>query len=118
MESRIAILIGNKDRPTELSLLLQGLRTQTYQNFDIFILDDCSGTPITNYYFINYLLQRLKIEGHMIRLKRNNFSNGVSKMRQQMIDWALKEAFDSAAEFTANVSEKAEIGNAAYKGRK
>ena len=45
----IAILINVRDRPTELVLLLQSLRTQSYQDFDIFILDDQSGTQLINY---------------------------------------------------------------------
>ena len=42
MDYKIAVLINNRDRPTELALLLQSLRTQTHKEFDIFILDDCS----------------------------------------------------------------------------
>ena len=35
---KIDIMISTKDRPTELALLLQSLRSQTFQNFDIFIM--------------------------------------------------------------------------------
>lgn len=82
----IAIMIAYKDRPTELFGLLQSLRTQTYQNFHIFIRDDCSGTPITNYHFINCILTRLKIENHKIFIKRNEFTYGVSRNRQALVD--------------------------------
>ena len=85
-----AVLINVRDRPTELALLLQSLRTQTYQNFDIYILDDCSGTPLTNYHFFNCVINRLKLENHKIFLKRTDFIYGVSRARQEIVDWALK----------------------------
>ena len=88
--SETAILINVKDRPSEIALLLQSLRTQTYKDFDIFILDDCSGTPLTNYHFFNCVLNRLKLENHNVFLKRTDFTHGVSKARQAIVDWALE----------------------------
>lgn len=88
MPSNTAILINVKDRPTELALLLQSLRTQTYKNFDVFILDDCSGTPLNTYHFFNCVLNRLKNENHKVFIKRTDFSEGVSKARQKIVDWA------------------------------
>ena len=61
---QIVIHICTKDRPTEVALLLQSLRTQTFQDFNILILDDGSGVPITNYYFVQYMIQRLKLRGN------------------------------------------------------
>lgn len=87
---RIAILIGTRDRPTELFGLLQSLRTQTYQTFDILVVDDCSGTPMQDYQFINSIVGRLLIEGHNVKMVRNGISNGVSRMRQQCVDFALQ----------------------------
>ena len=87
MSENLAILINVKDRPTEISLLLQSLRTQTYQNFSIFILDDCSGTHLTNYHFFNCVVNRLKQENHKVFIKRTDFSEGVSKARQKIVDW-------------------------------
>ena len=62
MNERIAIHITSLNRATEVALLLESLRHQTYQNFNIYILDDGSNVPLTNFYFINYLTQRLKLE--------------------------------------------------------
>ena len=83
-----AILINVKDRPTELTMLLQSLRTQTYKDFDIFILDDCSGTPLNTYHFFNCITNRLVQENHKVFVKRTGFTHGVSKARQKIVDWA------------------------------
>jgi len=88
MENNLAILISVKDRPTELALLLQTLRTQTFQKYDVMILDDCSGSPLTNYHFFNCIINRLKQEDHKVFIKRTDFSEGVSKARQKIVDWA------------------------------
>ena len=87
---KLAIMIACKDRPTELALLLQSLRTQTFQDFDIFIADDQSGTPFYNYHFFNCLLTRLRQEGHIVYLIRTEFPHGVSKIRQRLVDEVLK----------------------------
>lgn len=88
--NNILIHICNKDRPTELALLLESLRHQTYKKFNIVILDDGSRTPITNYYFIQYYVQRMGIEGNEITILRNDMPSGVSKARQHLVDWTLK----------------------------
>jgi len=84
----LAILINNKDRPTELALLLQSLRTQTFKDFDIFILDDCSGTPLNAYYFLNALITKITLEGHIVKIERTEFPHGVSRARQRIADMA------------------------------
>jgi len=89
---RVAVLIGTKNRATEVALLLQSLRTQTYQDFDIFILDDQSEIPLDRFYFIHNLYNRMRAEGHKIYTKQNQFSNGVSRMRNQMVKWACEKA--------------------------
>jgi glycosyltransferase involved in cell wall biosynthesis len=86
----LLITIATRDRPTELYGLLNSLRKQTYQNFDILIIDDASGNPIQNYYFIPYTIQRLRNEGHNVILIRNDFSKGVSGVRQQCVEEGLK----------------------------
>jgi len=87
------ILINVRDRPTEIALLLQSLRTQSYQDFDIFILDDMSGTPLNNYHFFNCIVTRLRLEGHKVLIKRTDFVHGVSRARQAIVDWAIKENY-------------------------
>ncbi|MEK6878491.1 MAG: glycosyltransferase, partial [Nanoarchaeota archaeon] len=82
---RISIHITSRDRLTEILLLLQSLRTQTYQEFDIFILDDASGTPYQIDHKFNCLIVLLKQEGHYIKVIRNNQSNGVCYARNLLI---------------------------------
>ena len=62
MENRITLHIATKDRHSEVFGLLQSLRTQTIQNFDIILLDDCSGTPLTYAHFLSSLISRMKLE--------------------------------------------------------
>ena len=88
--NNIAVHICTKDRPTEVALLLQSLRTQTCQNFNCVILDDGSGTPIINHYFVNYMIERMKQEGHKIVVIRNDAPSGVSSARQQLVDYTMK----------------------------
>jgi glycosyltransferase involved in cell wall biosynthesis len=87
---KVEILIQSKDRPTELYGLLQSLRTQTYQNYNIWILDDASGIPVQQHHFINCIVNRMKCEGHRVGLIRNNQSKGISSARQQMVDHVMK----------------------------
>ena len=86
MEDRITIHICSKDRHTELALVLQSLRTQTYQNWDLVIMDDASGVPIINAYFITAMISRLKLENHKVKLLRNNASFGCCYARNKCIE--------------------------------
>ena len=90
MIKRIIVQIASKDRASEVGFLLQSLRTQTFQDFNIVMLDDFSQVPLTQFYFIQYLIQRLKIEGHNVKVIRNEVCAGVSGARQQLVDWSLK----------------------------
>lgn len=92
--NKLCIHIATRDRPTELALLLQSLRTQTYQNFDIIIVDDQSGTPLFSYHFMNCLLARMRLEGHTVFTVRTEFPHGVSKARQRCIDETIKKGYD------------------------
>lgn len=89
----IAILVNTKDRPTEVALLLQSLITQTEQNFDVFILDDCSGTLLQNYHFFNCLVNRIKETDHRVFIKRTEFSEGVTKARHKIVEWVRSTPF-------------------------
>jgi len=88
--NNILIQIASRDRPTEVALLLQSLRTQTYKQFNVIILDDGSKTPLANFYFIQYLIQRMTFEGNEVVIIRNDIPSGVSKARQFLVDWTLK----------------------------
>ena len=83
---RTTIHVTSKDRHSELALLIQSLRTQTNKDWDIMILDDASGTPVTACHFLMSLLNRIKLEGHCVQLIRNEMSYGVCRARQLLID--------------------------------
>ncbi len=82
----ICIMITSKDRHSEVALLLESLRHQTYNKFNILILDDNSGTPLSSCGFFNSLVNCMKLDGHKIRQVRNNLSYGVCFARNQLID--------------------------------
>ena len=84
--NRVTIHVATKDRHSEVALLLQSLRTQTYTHWDIMILDDASGTPLKTHNPTMALLQRIKFEGHKVKMLRNDFSNGVCGARNKLID--------------------------------
>jgi glycosyltransferase involved in cell wall biosynthesis len=95
-KNRVTIHISSKDRHTELALLLESLRHQSFQDFDVIILDDASGAPIGSSYFIQYYLNRLKLEGHKVKLLRNNVSFGCCAARNKLID---EDSFDNEYTF-------------------
>ena len=81
---KVLVCCTTKDRHSELALLLQGLRTQTHKEWDLFLLDE-SQTPVQNCQFIIPLLNRIKLEGHAVKLVRNFPSLGVCNARNLMI---------------------------------
>ena len=82
---RITIMVATKDRHSELALLMQSLRTQTHDKWDLVIGDE-SQTPITTCQFIMTLIARLRHEGHGVEIIRNNVSQGVCYIRNTLID--------------------------------
>lgn len=88
-----AVLINVRDRPSEVALLLSSLYNQTYKDFDVYILDDASGTPLNNYHFFNCVVALFVMNGFKIYMDRNSFGLGVSKARQKIVDWARKKDY-------------------------
>jgi glycosyltransferase involved in cell wall biosynthesis len=86
MNDRVTIHVATRDRATEVSLLLQALRGQAYDKWDLIILDDQSGTPLQQFHFFNALVSRIKLEGHKVKLLRNDISTGVCGARNKLID--------------------------------
>lgn len=83
---RISIHIPTRNRAGELATLLQALRTQDYQDFDVLILDDRSNTPIQNHNIIVSQVNRLKLEGHVVKIFRNDIPGNVCDMRNKLIE--------------------------------
>ena len=88
---KIDVMIVTKDRPTEVALLLQSLRTQTHKNFDVYIMDDRSGTPMMSYHFLVTLINQMKLEGNKIIYWRNEIPYGVQRLRRITADRILVE---------------------------
>lgn len=89
MVNNILIQIATKDRASEVAFLLQSLRTQTEQNFDIVILSDGCNRDLQSFYFIQYMVHRLKLEGHEVYIIRNETPSGVSRARQTLVDFGM-----------------------------
>lgn len=83
---RITIHVATKDRHSEVALLVQSLREQTFQDWDLIVLDDASGKPLQNCYFFMALVNRLQLEGHGVKLYRENISKGVCYARNKLIE--------------------------------
>lgn len=83
---RITIHVTTRDRHSETALLLEALRGQTCQDWDLLLLDDASGTPVSSCYFLMSLVQRLQLEGHFVKIFRQEFSRGVCHARNKLIE--------------------------------
>lgn len=92
---RIAIQIITKDRPSELTMLLQSLLWQTYLKFDVFIYDDASGTNPQNFHFFQSACQALRCKGVNVDVVMNPKSRGISAARQAIVDYCLKNTNDA-----------------------
>ena len=82
---RITVQICCRDRHTEIALLMQSLRTQTFQDWDLLILDEC-GMPIVTNYFCMSMINRLKLENHCVNVYKNDLSLGVCQARNKAIE--------------------------------
>jgi len=81
---RISIHVTTKDRYGELAVLLQSLRTQTYKDWDLVLLDE-SSIPVTSSELVMKLIARIKLENHYVNLIRNELSLGVCNARNELI---------------------------------
>ena len=68
--NRIGIQIITRNRPEYLSTLLTSLRTQTIQEFDLFIVDN-SDSPVSDNHQVKSLLERMSWEGHRVKYIRH-----------------------------------------------
>jgi GT2 family glycosyltransferase len=90
MTERVEISICTKDRASELYALLVSLRTQTYREWDLVIVDSSQPYPLVNAYkFIGDIITRIKTEGHAVKYIVDVPPMGVCKARNR----AVKEGF-------------------------
>ena|SRR3990167_66420 len=85
MNQRISIHIATRDRSTELALLLSSLRVQTYQDFDVVIVDGSQPNSIFSVHFVNLIINQLKMEGHGVYMRSINIP-GVCYARQSCLE--------------------------------
>lgn len=69
---RIEIGIPTRNRPACLAMVLQALRTQTYQNWDLTLVDDNDDPLIPQQLIIQKLLWLLDMDGHRCRVIRGH----------------------------------------------
>ena len=83
---RVSLHIATRDRTSELALLLQSLREQTFQDWDLVIVDGSKPKPFWEYCkFLNDLVTRIKCEGHGVQLLRDD-GIGVCQARNKMLE--------------------------------
>jgi len=83
---KIDIMICTKDRPSEIGLLLQSLRSQTHQDWDLYICDDRSGAPLVSHHFIRCLISLIKQDHRVFITREEQTRFGVTKLRQKLVD--------------------------------
>ena len=71
---RISIHILTRDRFNELALLLQSLRSQTYQDFDVILVDQSKPAPIFSNHFLMSIINRMKLENHCFKIEIDNIT--------------------------------------------
>ncbi len=81
---RITIHVATRNRHTELALLIQSLRTQTYTAWDIVIIDE-SKLMITASHVLTHLINRIKLENHCVKIYHNPSPSGVCDARNLAI---------------------------------
>jgi len=84
INKRISIHIAIKERASEPALLIQSLRTQTYQDWDLVILDGNKIPLATNHFFIS-LINRVKLERHGVNIIKDDLNKGVCYARNKII---------------------------------
>lgn len=85
MTQRISIHVATRDRHSEFACLLTSLRMQSFQDWDLVIVDE-SETPLTNHAPSSFMLNRLRFEYHKINYMRNTMRSGVCNARNICID--------------------------------
>ena len=83
MSKKLLITLYTFDRPNYVAMNLMGLRNQTFQDFDVMIVDDCSPAIIAENPLVSNVCERLKDEGHMIYHLRTKQNAGICAARKE-----------------------------------
>jgi glycosyltransferase involved in cell wall biosynthesis len=82
---RVSIHICTKNRAGELYGLLVSLLYQVHNEWDL-ILVDSSNPAVTEWKFIRDVLMRMKLDGHAVKVIRDDSSKGVGRARNLAIE--------------------------------
>ncbi|MFA5407109.1 MAG: glycosyltransferase [Candidatus Nanoarchaeia archaeon] len=81
----LLVAVFTHDRTDILPLNLLSLLNQSYQLFDVLIVDDASTIPITQHPLVYGFITKLKSAGHNIILVRAEQNNGIAFNRAKVI---------------------------------
>ena len=90
MNKRITVAIATYNRSIQLSNLLVSLLGQTYNNWDLVIVDE-SEIESTRYPYVTTMLRHIQLEGHDVIYKRNDLRKGVGYIRNLTVAPAQNE---------------------------
>ncbi len=86
-KERISVHICSRNRVGELCVLLESLRHQTYQAFDLIIYDDASNEPILNNVLFSRMESIMRFEKHKVKVLRSDIPSGnVCRARNVIIE--------------------------------
>jgi len=80
--NRLSLQILNSNRVGELDILLSSLLSQTYQAWDLILLDE-SKTPVMNHKHIKDLITRMKCDGHGVIYQHQDAIYNIGKNRNR-----------------------------------
>ena len=83
MSNPLLITLYTYDRPNYVAMNLMSLRNQTFQDFDVMVVDDCSEEIIAENPLVHNVCERLKDEGHMIYHLRTKQNAGICAARKE-----------------------------------
>jgi cellulose synthase/poly-beta-1,6-N-acetylglucosamine synthase-like glycosyltransferase len=83
-KERIEVTIPSRGRTINLVCLLQALRTQTFQNFDLTILDDNPDDALQGNFTVDAMLKLLESEGHRCRIIKGE-CNGLPRVHNALL---------------------------------
>jgi len=86
---RIQVEICTHKRAGELAMLLTSLMYQTYQDWDLILLDGHKESPIRNQKYINDILIRMKLQGHGVKYIVQQVRKGISNARNIAVEAAF-----------------------------
>ena len=99
---RICIQVTNKNRWGELGCLLTGLLNQTYNAWDIVILDE-NDTSLDQCEFIQKLLNLIRLKNHGVQVIKNTLKIGVCNARNKLLEESNYNNIDYVARIDDDV---------------